>query len=250
MTTADSLEFNWDDFPLFQNVEDATARKFVSMGFRFRYEAGAQLVSNQDLGETFFILLQGLVKLVLQNAQGDLMNIALFRTGDFFGELSMLEPDSERHGDIVAISEVEVLAIHKKDFLKIMHESPTLVFNLARCLGKHLLVMNQRMIAHKMPDDLHKVAHTLVLLVAKGKSLQKAGPVLLPPLSLKEWALFCYTSADVFMASIEQLKQAHILEWQNQRIVVTDIDKLREVAQKHLPVPGNIAVPGASNGSR
>lgn len=231
MTAADSFEPHWDDFPLFQNVEEATIRTFISMGFRFHYEAGAQLVSNEDLGETFFILLQGLAKLVLNNAQGDSMNITLFRAGDFFGELSMLEPDSTRHGDILAISDVEVLTIHKKDFLKMMHESPMLAFNLARCLGKNLLLMNQRMIANKMPNELQKVAHTLLLLTLKGKRFQKEGSVLLPALPLKEWALFCYTSGDVFMASIEQLKQAHALEWQNQRIVVTNIAKLREAAQ-------------------
>lgn len=233
MAAADSFESNWSDFPLFQDVEEATVRKFMSMGFRFHYEAGAQLVSNEDLGETFFILLQGLAKLVLNNTEGESLNVTLFRAGDFFGELSLLEPDSIRHGDILAINDVEVVTIHKKDFLKMMHESPMLAFNLARCLGKNLLLMNQRMITNKIPTDLQKVAHTLLLLTIKGKRFQKQGSVLLPSLPLKEWALFCYTSGDVFMASIEQLKQANALEWQNQRIVVIDIAKLKEFAQAH-----------------
>ncbi|WP_373531370.1 Crp/Fnr family transcriptional regulator [Vampirovibrio sp.] len=241
-------ESHWQHFPLFQNMEDATVRKFMSMGYTFRYEIGAQMVSSQDLGETFFVMLQGLAKLVLHNTRGELMNVTLFRAGDFFGELSMLEPDSVRSGNILAISEVEVVAIQKKDFLKMMHECPMLAFNLARCLGQRLRMMNQRMITDKMPDDLHKVAHTLLLLTTKGKSLQKAGSVLLPPLSLKEWALFCYTGVDVFLASMEQLKQLDALEWQNQRIVIKDVSKLREAAEQYLSPPGAKTGPDALNG--
>lgn len=231
--TTESSEARWEDFPLFQNLEESIIRRFLSMGFNFRYEAGAQIVSSNDLGETFFLVLGGLAKLVLRNAQGETMGVALFRTGDFFGELSMLEPDSVRNGDIIAINDVEVTAIHKKDFLKILHECPGLAFNLARALGQRLRLTNQRLVTHRLPDDRHKVAHTLLLLSTKGKSFNKTGSILLPALSLKEWALFCYTSGDVFMDSIEQLKQLGILEWQNQRIVITDLDRLRECAQVH-----------------
>lgn len=194
------------------------------------------MVSNNDLGETFFILLRGLAKLVLLNCQRETVNVTLFRAGDFFGEMSMLEPDAVRNGDIVAISELEVVAIHKKDFMKMLHETPQLAINLSRDLAQRIRVMNERMVTDRMPDDLHKVAHTLLLLTYKGKSFADRGPILLPPLSLKEWSLFCYTSGQAFMHSIERLKQEGAIEWQNQRIVVTDISALQrcaEVEQEH-----------------
>lgn len=224
-------DLNWQGFPLFHNLDEPMVRKFLSTGFKFQYELGALLVSNNDQGQTFFMLLRGLAKLVLQNAQGEALSVVLFRAGDFFGELSVLEPDGVRNGDVVALSGVEVLAIQKKEFLKLLNDCPTLAINLARVLGQRLRLMNQRLITDRLPDDLQKVAHTLLLLSGKGRSYQKEGPVLLPSLSLKEWALFCYTSGDVFMSSIEQLKQIGALEWHNQRIVVTDLAKLRACAQ-------------------
>lgn len=229
--TIDLNDLNWQEFPLFNNLDEPTVRKFLSTGFKFQYEAGAPLVSNNDQGETFFMLLQGLAKLVLHNTQGQTLNVVLFRAGDFFGELSVLEPDAVRNGDIIALNTVEVLAIQKKEFLKLLNDCPALAINLARVMGQRLRLMNQRMITDRLPDDRYKVAHTLMLLSGKGQRYQKEGPVLLPPLSLKEWALFCYTSADVFMSSIEQLKEIGALEWHNQRIVVTDLEKLRESAQ-------------------
>ncbi len=232
--TVELNELNWQEFPLFYGLDESVARRFLSMGFQFRYEAGALMVSNNDQGETFFMLMKGLAKLVLKNSQGEFVNVTLFRTGDFFGELSIMEPNTVRNGDILAVNDVEVITIHKKDFLKIMQDCPMLSFNLARCLGQRLRTMNERIVTHQMPDDVHKVAHTLLTLAKKGKSFEQEGTVLLPPLSLKEWALFCSTGGDVFMDSIEDLKQQGALEWQNQRIVVTDMGKLKACAQVYL----------------
>lgn len=227
-------ELAWHDSLLFDQVEEPMVRKFMSMGFNIRYQAGASLVSNNDFGETFFFLLQGLAKLVLYNMEGDTINVTLFRPGDFFGELSLLETHSIRTGTVLAVSEVEVLTIHKKDFLKVLYECPQLSINLSRNLGQRLRTMNERMITDRLPDDLHKVAHTLVLLATKGKQFSKEGAVLLPPLSLKEWALFCYTSVDAFLNSMERLKEMGALEWQNQRIVITSMKQLKACADEHV----------------
>lgn len=229
----DITSLNLSDFPLFDQVAESDIRKFLSVGFHFSYEAGSPLVSNNDSGETFFMVLKGLAKLVLINGQKEMVNVALFRTGDFFGEMSMLQADEVRNGDIIAINNLEVITLHKKDFLKMMQEYPMLAFNLARELAKRIRQMNHRMVTDRLPDDLHKVAHTLLLLANKGKSLHEQGRVLLPSLSLKEWALFCYTSGEMFMDSIEKLKQAGVLEWQSQRIVVTDLPRLQRCAQVH-----------------
>jgi CRP-like cAMP-binding protein len=233
MSLIDLSEISWQEFPLFYNMPEADARRFLSSGYHFKYESGAQVVSNKDLGETFFILLRGLAKLVLVNCQQEAVNVTLFRAGDFFGEMSMLEPDAVRNGDIIAISEMEVAAIHKKDFMKMMQDTPQLALNLARDLAQRIRVMNERMVTDRMPDDLHKVAHTLLLLTYKGKRFANKGPILLPPLSLKEWSLFCYTSGEAFMHSIERLKQEGALEWQNQRIVVTNLTALQRCAEVH-----------------
>jgi CRP-like cAMP-binding protein len=206
---------------------------FVSMGYRFQYEAGTPLVLNNDLGETFFLILNGIAKLVLVNTMSEEVNVTLFRAGDFFGELSMLESRPIRSANIIAITPIEVVAIQKKDFLKAMQQCPMLALNLARVLGERLRSMNERMVTSRLPDDMHKVAHTLLILAKKGKTFNEGGPILLPVLSLKEWAAFCYTDGEGFMKSMEQLKGQGILEWQNQRIAITRIDGLRKVAEVH-----------------
>ena len=226
--------FQWKEFPLFEKMQETDIRRFLSMGFHISYEAGAQLVSNKDQGETFFLLIQGMAKLVLVNAKRESFNVALFTAGDFFGEMAMLDPRSVRSGDIMAISNLEVVTFHKKEFLKMCQECPMLSFNLARNLAQRLRLMNERMVTNILPETINKVAHTLLLLSNKGKRFAEDGQILLPPLSLQEWAQFCHTSPEHFMSNIEALKEVGVLSWREQRIVITDLQTLQSFAHSDL----------------
>jgi CRP/FNR family cyclic AMP-dependent transcriptional regulator len=222
---------NLRDFPLFDNIEDPVARQFLCTGFRFQYEAGVPLVLSADMGETFFLIVAGLAKLMLINAYSEPINVTLLRAGDFFGELAILEDEPLRTANIIAVSEIDVVAIHKREFMRMVYQFPAFAVNITRVLGRRLRAMNARIVAQCLPD-LQKVAKTLVSLSEKGRYFEDAGTVLLPPLPLKEWAMFCYTSHDVFIQNMEYLREAGILEWQNQRIVIKNIDRLCQYADR------------------
>lgn len=227
----DLSSFNWRQVPLFADMAEADIRRFISAGFCFQYEAGGLLVSNSDPGETFFIILRGLAKLSLINSQLQPVNAALFVPGDCFGEMAMLDPTSIRSGDIFAITELEVITIHKKEFLKMAQENAMLSFNLACNLAHRLRLMNQRLVTEGFKDPRHKVTHTLFELSVKGKRLPEQGHILMPPLSLQDWALFCYTSPEVFSASIDILQRKGIVDLVNHQLVITDFPSLERVAR-------------------
>ena len=229
----DMSHVSWQEFPLFRDIPEEAVRTFFSVGFNFRYDIQSPIVCNGDQGDTFFLLLNGLAKLVLMNQEQEVVGVTLFRSGDFFGEMSILGPESSRSGNVVAISHVNVLAVQKKEFLKMLGHWPMLAMNLAREMGQRLRDMNERVTTEQLSDNRHKVAHTLLMLMRKGKVFNETGPVLMPPLSLPEWAFFCYTSQQAFMESMEQLKQAGAVEWQSQRIVIRNVDVLKEAAQAH-----------------
>lgn len=216
-------------FPLFKDVEPEVARKFLACGFNFSYDSGSPIIVNQDMGDTFFLLLSGLAKIALSNDKNEAVNVTLFRAGDFFGELSILDNLPVRTANVIATSEVEVLAVQKAEFLKMMKAHPELALNMARVLGQRLRAMNDRMVSFALPD-LHRVARTLVHLSRQGKAFSEDGPILLPHIPLKDWVLFCNTPQDQFMDIMEKLRVAGAVEWQNQRIAVKDLTLLSKLS--------------------
>ena len=225
---------NFREFALFQNVDDVVIEQVLSAGQIVDFQAGTPLVFHHDQGNTFFVTLAGLAKLMLVHDHQEPMNLTLFRTGDFFGELAILEPTATRSANVVAVTDVSMLVIPQNAFMHLVRNYPELMINIARVMGQRLMVMNERLMVERWRDHTRKVAHTLVFFANKGKWYHEAGTILLPSLPLKEWALFCYTMREEFMDSLEKLKLAGAIRWQNQRIAITNLDVLRRYADLHL----------------
>jgi len=221
------------EIALLADVPEPTARQLLREGFRFRYDAGTPLVTRETWGETLFILLSGVAKLVIVSPNGHERHLTVFRAGEFFGELAILEPRPLRTAHVIAVTEVDVLAIHARVFMEALQREPMLGVNLARWLGRRLRAMNDRLSTPPQPDDIHKVAYTLLNLVPKGTHFTEAGAVLLPPLTLNDWALFCETPRQRLLELLAELKEARAVEWRNQRIAVIDVQRLEACAQVH-----------------
>lgn len=229
-----STELAYRDSMLFMDMDEEQIRRFLAMGFHFQYSAGSQLVSCNDSGETFFLILSGTAKIMLTNARSEQVNLSLIRAGEFFGELSMLDKQSQRTADVVAVSDMEVVTLHKPEFLKALYQMPILAINIARVLGERLRSTNERLSIQTLPEE-SRIAEVILQLAKKGTAFVDGGPILLPHLSLQEWTLFCTTSRGKFMAVIETLKDQGALEWQNQRIVVKDTAMLGRFAHDANP---------------
>lgn len=223
------------EFLLFQNVDEEAICQFFSLGYRQEFQAGTPLLSHKDEGNRFFLTLHGLAKLMLVNPHyKEPVNLTLFCGGDFFWETSLLEPAVTRSGNVVAVTDVSMFVVPKHEFLYLMRTYPELMINIARVMSQRLMVMNERLMVERWQEHTRKVAHTLVFFADKGKWYNEAGTILLPSLPLKEWARFCYTISEEFMDSMERLKQAGAVQWQNQRIAITNLDMLRRFADIHL----------------
>lgn len=234
MSSIESYGINPQNFQLFENTDEEAICQFFSLGYQLTCAAGSPLVSHLDPGETFFLILHGLAKLVLVNQHNEPLNLTLFRTGDFFGETSILDPRATRTANVYAVTDVSMHVVPKKEFMYLMRTYPELMINIARTMGQRLMVMNERMMIERWKDQTRKVAHTLAFFAEKGQFYKEAGTILLPSLPLKEWALFSYTMREEFMDSMERLKQAGAVQWQNQRIAITNLEVLRRFAEVHL----------------
>ena len=222
-------DINLREFPLFDDVDESAVRTFLSTGYTFSYKAGTPIVVNDDEGDTFFIILGGLAKIMLVNKEfKDPLNICLLKTGDFFGELTILENQPARTANVIALTDVEVAALQKAEFIKILDQYPQLGLNLAKVMGRRLRGMNERLVATMLPD-VNRISRTLLFLAKQGKAFSQEGPILLPALPLGEWALFCNTERQQFMDILEKMRAQEIIDWQHQRIVIKDVVRLSDM---------------------
>jgi len=93
------------------------ARRMVNRSYR----KGDPIVVQGQGGEGFFIVTSGKAEAVRKRADGENLVVNEFSTGDFFGELALLD-DGPRTATITATEETTCLVLVRWDFLSLLRE--------------------------------------------------------------------------------------------------------------------------------
>jgi CRP-like cAMP-binding protein len=105
--------------PLFSGLAPRYLRRLADLTEEQRYMEGARVVREGDVGDTFYVILEGQAKVV--NASGRVVN--RLRPGDFFGEISLFD-GGPRTASVVADTPLTMLALTRKDFLRVIEQEP------------------------------------------------------------------------------------------------------------------------------
>lgn len=96
------------------------ARHLLQVSMRMTIPQGEKIVTQGTHGDSFYIIVHGMVEIVRNGVP-----IYRYRAGDYFGEMAILL-DQPRSADAVAISDVDLIAIDRNDFLSVLRGSEML----------------------------------------------------------------------------------------------------------------------------
>jgi diguanylate cyclase (GGDEF)-like protein len=93
------------------------------------YPAGSLIFGEGDEGSELFIVGSGKVSVSVRLRSGGEQEIAEFRPGDFFGEMSIFE-DAPRSGSCRTKQNCRLFTLHKGDFRRLADEHPSICIKL------------------------------------------------------------------------------------------------------------------------
>ncbi len=135
--------------PLFAGLRPSQARVVVLMGDMLRFRPGETIVQQGDPGDAMYVVLNGDAE-VLLNSNGSRRPVANLHRGDVFGEMALVR-HNERTADVVATSDVEVLAVDERFLQRIQRRYPRIAsrvfLNLTSILSDRLERMNSAYMA-------------------------------------------------------------------------------------------------------
>jgi CRP/FNR family transcriptional regulator, cyclic AMP receptor protein len=160
---------NFDDqrdlanLPLFAGIaEDELRRISLRLG-RTSLPAGAVLMSADQPGETAYVILTGTLRVLLADAEGVEITLALLGPGEIVGEMALID-DDVRSATVMAIEPVALLAIDRATFQYCRIHVPRLPDNLIRILARRLRHTNAQLFAVATLGVPDRVARQLLLL--------------------------------------------------------------------------------------
>jgi len=109
---------------IFKNFPISKAKEFITIVDKKKFPKGTKIIQKNTMGDEFFIILSGNVRVEGMEQDVVAQEIALKRYGtyEYFGEASLIL-DQPRSADVIAETEVEALVIKKEKFLSFIRDS-------------------------------------------------------------------------------------------------------------------------------
>lgn len=116
--------------PLFDGLSVRHLRRIRDLAEPADYMAGASLVKQGTPGDSFFVILEGLAKVVVGKR-----TINRLMPGDYFGEISLLD-GGERTASVVSETPLKVLMIERKKFLRLLEDEGAIAVGLLEGMAR------------------------------------------------------------------------------------------------------------------
>ncbi|MBL7014106.1 MAG: cyclic nucleotide-binding domain-containing protein [Candidatus Marinimicrobia bacterium] len=129
--------------PIFEHLNGKELNEIARLTHERNYKLGEPIFKKMAPGEGMYVIIQGSV--TIKDPETDMV-FAQLSSGDFFGELALLD-EEPRSATAEALEPSKLIGFFRTDLLTLMHRSPELgnkiLINLSRVLGERLRQTNK-----------------------------------------------------------------------------------------------------------
>ncbi len=118
--------------PIFAGLDDGVLARILGVSVELECPAGQVLARANDPGAGMFVLEEGTV---VVEAPGRTIELG---PGEFFGELSLLVPESTRVARVRAKTQVRCIAVNRLDFEELLEDEPRVALAMLPVVARRL----------------------------------------------------------------------------------------------------------------
>ena len=213
--------------PIFSDLSDSDLKKISEKMISRLYEKGKMILLEQSQGETFFIIISGVVKVTRLSDDGREVILAILGESDFFGEMSLLDGEG-RSANIVANEQSEVVTLSRSDFLDCLQKYPKIAIALLEELAVRLRKSDQHIESLSLSDSEQRIGITLIRLAEELGTI-KQGDVNIKNLPYQQdIANMAGTSRETVSRTLKLLETKNLLKRDGRNLTIYKFDLFRQ----------------------
>ncbi len=139
MAYSDVLANVW----LFSGMSKENLEKLEAFTFNKSYKPGDTVIQEGQTGNGLYVVTSGQVE-VVKGVAGNTKRLAILATGDFFGEMSLLD-EWPRSATVRALEETTCLGIDRWLFLGQLRKDPQLAMVMLQAMARRLRETDARL---------------------------------------------------------------------------------------------------------
>lgn len=114
---------------IFRDLQDGDLDKLAKIASEERFAAGAVLFREGEPSSAFYIVHRGRVQITKEGPGGGSKTLAELHSGDFFGEMGVIE-ETPRYANAVVAESSQILVVLKSDFDDLMAVNPSIAMKI------------------------------------------------------------------------------------------------------------------------
>ena len=142
------------EVPLFKLLDDAERATLAERLEKITAPAGKTLFSRGDPGHALYVVRSGEVEIFFKNDTGERIVLETARSGDFFGEISLLD-GGPRTASALATQDLEAIVVDRGDLAEFLRLRPEAAMNILAAMGQRLRE-SARLLRHSVSRDINE----------------------------------------------------------------------------------------------
>jgi CRP/FNR family cyclic AMP-dependent transcriptional regulator len=212
--------------PIFAELTDDDIASLARLTARKRYPKDTVVFFENEEGDTFFMILEGRIKVTILGDDGREIILSVLGPGDFFGEMALLD-NEPRSATAIAVEETELLSLQRVDFQSVLTDNRSIVSALIKVLTSRLRRANHQISTLALLDVYGRVARVIVDMAREEGKRLKDGRIAFRRATHQEIANRIGTTRETVTRMLKDLERQGLIHIEGKEIVVQpDFEKV------------------------
>ncbi len=149
------------EIPLFRGLPAERLKRLAEMLRKKTVPAGTNMITADQPGEVVYVLLEGTVKILIEQMDGREVILAFLGAGDTVGEMSLVD-SSGRSANVMTMEKCTFLWMDRSTFQELLRNVPEFAQNLVRLLSSRLRMANEQIQSLSSLDVAGRLARQIL----------------------------------------------------------------------------------------
>jgi len=216
--------------PLFQELNGRDLQELASRVSVQEYRKRQTIFLEGDSYRGFYVVLEGLVIVYKTSAEGKMFILHVCRPGDVFADVPLFEGgDYPAHAQ--ATRDSTVLFVPKGQFIEFLYSHPDVSFKMLKGLARRLQQANRYLENLSLKEVSGRLARYILDELEHSGKNNPLEPVVPLPISKTALASLLGTTLETLSRTFKRLEQEKVLRVRGLKLFLTDMEKLKKLAQ-------------------
>lgn len=216
------------EFPFFQQLELEELNVVASLFMTRTYDKGLNVFLEDGAGDELYIIQSGVVKIYKESDAREII-LAIFREGDFFGEMAVLENELRRSASAKIMEETTLYVLKRNDFISLMSNNPLISYKIMKTALERLRKANELITDLTVLDARTRIGRGLLRLIENHGVRHKNEILIDLKLTHQQIADMTGTVRETVTKIMLELQNQNLIEIDKKKIMICDIEKFKQI---------------------